>query len=117
MTRQNSNNDIAKMHHNNQTLILKTEVQRCEIQDLKTQIEALNAIIHSNKEMLNRAQKDLIILGEKLTDEIEERAELQHSKHQLEEELEQLTQSLFEEANNMVANEARQRFEQQEKVL
>lgn len=39
------------------------------------------------------------------------RLELQQAKEKIEGELEDLTKSLFEEANNMVSNEAREKYE------
>lgn len=58
-------------------------------------------------------------MGEKLVDEIEKRAELQHSHETVKEELETLTKTLFEEANQMVSTEAKKRHhhETREKSL
>ena len=70
-------------------------------------------------EELNSTQKDLQIMGEKLVDEIEKRAEFQHAKETVQDELEDLTRTLFEEANSLVSNEARlrQHHETREKTL
>jgi hypothetical protein len=65
--------------------------------------------LKSKKEEFVELQKQLEILGNKLIDEIEKRDEIQYAQEAVGNELETLTQSLFEEANNLVANEARQR--------
>lgn len=95
-----------------------------EISRLTTQLSTLSSELSNTKTLLTKrtdeltqCRFDLEILGEKLTDAIEGRAELIHDKESIQEELEELTKSLFEEANSMVANEARQRHEHQENVI
>ena len=51
---------------------------------------------------IENMKRDLASMSEKLVDEIDKRAELQAAKDSLQEELEELTKSLFEEANSMV---------------
>jgi hypothetical protein len=63
--------------------------------DIETRA-ALNSELSTSKRDLANTQKDMQIMGEKLIDEIEKRAELQHSHETVSEELEQLTRSLFE---------------------
>ncbi|KAI9096200.1 hypothetical protein DFS34DRAFT_624320 [Phlyctochytrium arcticum] len=76
--------------------------------------DAEEALAQKELEVIS-VKKDLDSMGQKLIDEVEMRAELQHSKDAIQEELEELTKSLFEEANSMVASEARQRHEYQKK--
>lgn len=64
---------------------------------------------------LTKMRLDMEILGQKLIDEIEKRAEITAANESVQGELEELTQTLFEEANTLVANEARQRHGAQEK--
>ncbi len=53
-------------------------------------------------------------IKQRLGEEMKQRLALQQSKEALEAELEDLTKSLFEEANSMVSNEAREKFELQQ---
>lgn len=52
-------------------------------------------------------------MNDKLVEEVEKRAEIQHAKEALNEELEDLTKKLFEEANILVATEAKKAYEHQ----
>ncbi|KAL1924518.1 uncharacterized protein VTP21DRAFT_4172 [Calcarisporiella thermophila] len=80
---------------------------------LRTRIEELEDAADARADELEALKRDLKILNEKYVDEIEKVAEIQHSKDMVENELEELSQRLFEEANGMVASEARQRHELQ----
>ncbi|KAJ3322332.1 RAB3A interacting protein [Blyttiomyces sp. JEL0837] len=82
-------------------------------------IKRFEDIISGKEEVQARLQRDLQSMGEKIIEEIEKRAELQVSRDALQDELEELTKSLFEEANVMVADEARKRHhhETREKSL
>jgi hypothetical protein len=84
-----------------------------------SRVEELEDLMDSRADELLRLQRDLQAMGEKVVDEIEKRAELQVSKDALQEELDELTKSLFEEANVLVADEARRRHlhEMREKSL
>ncbi|KXS20149.1 hypothetical protein M427DRAFT_403224 [Gonapodya prolifera JEL478] len=90
---------------------LSTHLAQCEpaSASLTTRAVELERQCRDRAEELKATQRDLQIMGEKLIDEIEKRAELQHSKESVQEELEQLTTQLFEEANGLVAAEKRQR--------
>ncbi|KAJ1535772.1 hypothetical protein HK405_015527, partial [Cladochytrium tenue] len=72
-------------------------------------VEDLEDLMDSKAEDVQRLRKDLSVMSEKVVDEIEKRAELQASKDVLQDELEELTKSLFEQANVLVADEARRR--------
>lgn len=67
-------------------------------------------LVHELKKELCEVKDNLQALNYKLICEMEKRAELQHQKDSLSSELEELTSNLFEEANGMVANEAKERF-------
>ncbi|KAJ3080478.1 hypothetical protein HK102_003019 [Quaeritorhiza haematococci] len=90
-----------------------------ELNRLRTKCERLSDEIQAKQDELIATQRDLQTMGEKLVDEIEKRAEMQHSKEVVQDELDELTKSLFEEANNLVAQEAQRRFhhEKREQVL
>lgn len=97
-----------------------------EIELLKSELEKTKQILNFREDELFRAKTDLSVLGiqarlltkgEKLTDALEQRGELMDAKEAIQAELEDLTQKLFEEANNLVANEARQRHDVEAKVL
>jgi hypothetical protein len=100
-------------------LTLKTEQAEGLTETLRTETDRLSKEIQRKEAEISIMRKDLDTIGEKLVDELERRAELQHSKDAVQEELEELTRSLFEEANSMVASEARERhrFETQEQTL
>ena len=101
--------------------VLQVRAEQAEelVQVLKKETDRLASDIHKKEQELLVVRRDLDTIGEKLVDELERRAELQHSKDAVQEELEELTRSLFEEANSMVATEARERhrFEEQELTL
>jgi hypothetical protein len=77
---------------------------------LRKRIFDLEEVLEVKQDEINKMRDDMEILGQKLIDETEKRAEIQHANENVTTELEELTQSLFEEANNMVANEKRERF-------
>ena len=79
------------------------------------QVEESQAELEKKQKQLETVQRDLDIIGDKLVDELEKRAELQHSKETFQAELEELSKSLFEEANGLVAQEARRRFEHEQR--
>ncbi|KAF9921686.1 Guanine nucleotide exchange factor (GEF) which may activate RAB8A and RAB8B [Linnemannia zychae] len=83
---------------------IEAEVLRKKVDDLEDALDA------KTDEYLS-AQRDLAILNDKYVDEIEKVAELQHAKEMVEGELEELSRTLFEEANGMVASEARARHQ------
>ncbi|KAJ3323534.1 RAB3A interacting protein [Blyttiomyces sp. JEL0837] len=98
---------------------LQEETSIKELRELEQKAEEMEDLVDAKTEEIARLQRDLQTLGEKVVDEIEKRAELQASKDGLQDELEELTKSLFEEANVMVADEARRRHlhETREKTL
>ncbi|KAI8914226.1 hypothetical protein EDD86DRAFT_198757 [Gorgonomyces haynaldii] len=107
--------ELARTSKKVQQAILKTEEKTRELQEAEKKIAQLEQSLEMAQEELSTTKHDLEVLGEKLTDSIERTAELQHAKEALQDELEELTRSLFEEANSMVANEARQRHEHEVK--
>ena len=84
---------------------------------LLKKIQTLKEELESKTDELAKVKLDMEILGQKLIDEIEKRAEIQHASENVNTEIEELTQSLFEEANTLVANEARERSSAQEKTM
>ncbi|KAJ3277114.1 rab guanine nucleotide exchange factor S2 [Terramyces sp. JEL0728] len=80
-----------------------------EVGKLRAKIASLEDDIDSKNDEILKLKKEMEIMGEKLLEEISTRKELQTSKDAVQDELEELTKSLFEEANNLVANEARER--------
>lgn len=72
--------------------------------------------IRELEELLQQSRENCTNLNEKLIAEMEKRASLQHEKDSLSNEIEELTRQLFEEANGMVANEAKERFKMSKKV-
>ncbi|KAJ3017307.1 hypothetical protein HKX48_003621 [Thoreauomyces humboldtii] len=97
---------VRSMEHRQDASTNEMAVLRNRVHDLEEAVAAKDLELVSVKADLDR-------LGQKLVDEVEVRAELQHSKDAVQEELEELSRSLFEEANSMVATEARSRHEHQ----
>ncbi|KAJ3385937.1 hypothetical protein HDU92_002791 [Lobulomyces angularis] len=78
-----------------------------ENRTLKEKNELLESDLKNKILELKSTQRDLQVMGEKLVDEIEKRAELQHSTETVQEEIATLTEKLFEEANKKVSDQAR----------
>lgn len=77
--------------------------------DLEARIEKLEDELDDSCDKMDALKKDLNTINAKYIDEIEKLSEVQHSKALVEHELEELSKSLFEEANKMVSEEARNR--------
>lgn len=112
--------------HNEQTLLLeemeqtnlrlaeeqrRSSAESVEAEVLRKKVEDLEDALDAKTDDYLSAQRDLAILNDKYVDEIEKVAELQHAKEMVESELEELSRTLFEEANGMVASEARARHQ------
>lgn len=82
-----------------------------EASTLRAKIQQLDKELVSKADELASVQRDLAILNDKYIDEIEKVSESQHAKEAVENELEELSRRLFEEANGMVATEARARHQ------
>ncbi|KAJ3325945.1 Guanine nucleotide exchange factor (GEF) which may activate RAB8A and RAB8B [Boothiomyces sp. JEL0866] len=80
-----------------------------EVGKLRAKIASLEDDIDFKTDEIQKLKKEMEIMGEKLLEEVAARKELQTSKDAVQDELEELTKSLFEEANTLVANEARER--------
>ncbi|KAF9109816.1 RAB3A interacting protein [Mortierella sp. AM989] len=82
-----------------------------EFQGLQKKVQDLEGALATKTDNLLSVQKDLTVLNDKYVNEIEKVAEMQHAKEMVENELEELSRTLFEEANGMVATEARARHQ------
>ncbi|KAG0216278.1 RAB3A interacting protein [Mortierella sp. GBA30] len=82
-----------------------------EAEGLRKRVEDLENALGAKTDDYLSVQRDLAVLNDKYVDEIEKVAELQHAKEMVESELEELSRTLFEEANGMVASEARARHQ------
>ncbi|KAJ3195718.1 hypothetical protein HK101_011230 [Irineochytrium annulatum] len=91
----------------------REEAASNETSTVSVRVEELEDLMDSRAEELQRIQRDLQVMAEKVADEIEKRTELQSAKDGLQAELDELTKSLFEEANNLKLDE-RQKREQHE---
>ncbi|KAJ3408536.1 Guanine nucleotide exchange factor (GEF) which may activate RAB8A and RAB8B [Chytridiales sp. JEL 0842] len=117
--RQQILSNLAEMRRKFDEILQKEVLAAQETTRMNSRVEELEELMDSRAEELIRLQRDLQAMGEKVVDEIEKRAELQVSKDALQQELDELTKSLFEEANVLVADEARRRHlhEIREKTL
>ncbi|CAO3630539.1 unnamed protein product [Mucor fragilis] len=86
------------------------EEQLAKIGQLNTRIEQVMGELDDQTAKFQALQNDMELLNDKYVDEIERVAEIQHSKDMVESELEDLSRRLFEEANGMVANEKREKY-------
>ncbi|RUP44450.1 hypothetical protein BC936DRAFT_149448 [Jimgerdemannia flammicorona] len=84
-----------------------------DIQTLKDRIEDLEYQLDTRTDEVDKLKADIDSLNEKYIDEIARAAEIQHSKDMVENELEDLSRKLFEEANGMVAHEKREKYDLQ----
>ncbi|KAK9761995.1 hypothetical protein K7432_012682 [Basidiobolus ranarum] len=73
--------------------------------------QELEELLLSRENRITSLENDLKVLNSKYVDEIEKVSELNLAKQLVEGEYVELSSSLFEQANGMVASEARQRFE------
>ncbi|KAI9020908.1 GDP/GTP exchange factor Sec2p-domain-containing protein [Phycomyces nitens] len=88
----------------------KISEQLAEIDALSRTLEDVEQRLDAKSEEFAALQGDMELLNDKYVDEIERVAEIQHSKDMVESELEDLSRRLFEEANGMVANEKREKY-------
>ncbi|CAG8522136.1 12858_t:CDS:1 [Ambispora leptoticha] len=89
----------------------KIDSRTDELNELQQLLKAKTDELNARTSEINDLKKAMTVLNEKYVDEIDKVAELQHSKDMVEGELEELSRSLFEQANGMVAKEAKQRHE------
>lgn len=82
-----------------------------EITSLNHRVTQLNNLLDAKSDETQRLYRDLQLMSEKVIDEIDKRKEIQASKDALREELEELTKSLFEQANVLVADEKRKKYQ------
>ncbi|KAJ3104501.1 hypothetical protein HDU97_009114 [Phlyctochytrium planicorne] len=92
-----------KLQDSNQKEITTWE----EGKKMTKRIEELEVIMDEKAKDMDEIHTELRQIGERVIEEIEKRAELQVSKDALQDELEELTKGLFEEANMLVSTEAR----------
>lgn len=110
----NLKNDLTKATDRIDIANIKSDHAQMELSDCQKKLEVLTKEVELKEKEIETVRRDLDTIGEKLVDELERRGELQHAKDALQEELEELTRSLFEEANSMVSKEARARQEYQD---
>ncbi|KAJ3031037.1 UNVERIFIED_CONTAM: hypothetical protein HDU68_006875 [Siphonaria sp. JEL0065] len=86
---------------------------------LLKRVEDLSVLIDSYSEEVDRHENDLVVLNEKVKEELARCFDLERDKESLQAELDELTTSLFEEANHLVQNETQQRhlLEEREMLL
>ncbi|ORX92214.1 hypothetical protein K493DRAFT_285989 [Basidiobolus meristosporus CBS 931.73] len=91
----------------------RDERQRLYAEHTKTQrrVQELETLLLSRESQVASLETDLKVLNGKYIDEIEKVSELSLAKQLVEGEYVELSSSLFEQANGMVASEAKQRFE------
>ncbi|KAI7850531.1 GDP/GTP exchange factor Sec2p-domain-containing protein [Circinella umbellata] len=101
-------NQLEQRVQEEQTRIAR---QLKEIEALQITVTQVEKRLDIKEEEFKALQNDMEVLNDKYVDEIERVAEIQHSKDMVENELEDLSRRLFEEANGMVANEKREKHD------
>ncbi|KAJ1938961.1 hypothetical protein EC988_007438, partial [Linderina pennispora] len=81
------------------------------IADLEARVAAQSKTIDEQRDVVAGLKNDLSAMNDKFVDQVNMTAEIAHSRELVEAELEDLTQKLFSEANEMVATEKKARFE------
>lgn len=94
---------------------LEETKQRADLQEqnlarLNARVQELEHNLESKSSELVRLKKDMQALNAKYVGEINRVSDIQHEKDLLEQELEELSRRLFEEANGMVAVEKREKW-------
>ncbi|KAI8073026.1 hypothetical protein BC940DRAFT_290368 [Gongronella butleri] len=89
---------------------VRIQEQSNDMRQLEAAVRDVEAQLSQKTEAFEALQTDMELLNDKYVDEIERVAEIQHSKDMVESELEDLSRRLFEEANGMVANEKREKY-------
>lgn len=84
-------------------------VQADDISQLQVTVMRTKKELDGTTHAFDALQIDMEQLNDKYVDEIDRAAEMQYSKDMVENQLEDLSQRLFEEANGMVANEKREK--------
>jgi ribosomal protein S15P/S13E len=100
-----------------ETVMAHEENQMREILQLEKELRGKNEALELKNDHIVSLKEEIEILGQKILDEIEQKEQIQKSKDAVGLELENLTQSLFEEANELVAKEARERHGAQQQVV
>ena len=78
--------------------------------DRDDDVSALRRRLAEAEAMVRILHNDALVLGEKLGDATERRAEIQATNDLIARELDVLTEKLFEEANHLVSGESRRRY-------
>ncbi|KAI8321457.1 hypothetical protein GQ54DRAFT_261793, partial [Martensiomyces pterosporus] len=81
------------------------------IADLEARVGAQAKKIDEQRDVIAGLKNDVSAMNDKFVDQVNMTAEISHSRELVEAELEDLTQKLFSEANEMVATEKKARFE------
>ncbi|KAJ3300587.1 hypothetical protein HK104_009922 [Borealophlyctis nickersoniae] len=114
-SRQELTEQLAQARHRLQVAEERQDESTKEMARLRLQVQDLEEELARVNAEMAAAKVDMDVLNQKLIDEIEIRGELQASKEAVQDELEELTKTLFEEANSLVAAEARRRHQHEKK--
>ncbi|KAI8884239.1 hypothetical protein K501DRAFT_182633 [Backusella circina FSU 941] len=111
--------EITKYQHLLAAKEQKSKGLELEITTLSIRSKELDAKLNSTMEESQSLKKDIALIEQKYQDEQKATEQAKQEKINIENELEELSQKLFEEANSMVADEkqAKNKLEQQYKKL
>ncbi|KAI8845571.1 hypothetical protein BC829DRAFT_445648 [Chytridium lagenaria] len=87
-----------------------------KLDDFQAGLGELEIVMDEKAKDLDELHTELRLMGERVIEEIEKRAELQVNKDALQDELEEVTKELFENANMLVSTEARRGHHHEQKV-
>ncbi|CEP15154.1 hypothetical protein [Parasitella parasitica] len=105
--REKKQKDIAELKQQLFAQETKSKSSRIELLAQQKKYQQTNDQLQKTKEQYANVKKDLSVLQQKYETEKKEADEVKRAKASVENELEELSQKLFEEANGMVATEKR----------
>ncbi|KAJ1980339.1 hypothetical protein H4R34_002489 [Dimargaris verticillata] len=91
-------------------------LQKRDEATLASRVVTLENDLDQSRQEAASLHHDVRVLNDKYVDQINRVGEILHAKQLVEDELEDLSQKLFEQANGMVASEARQRHEKEQRL-
>ncbi|KAJ1978842.1 hypothetical protein H4R35_001736 [Dimargaris xerosporica] len=91
-------------------------LQKRDEATLASRVVTLENVLDQSRQEAASLHHDVRVLNDKYVDQINRVGEILHAKQLVEDELEELSQKLFEQANVMVASEARQRHEKEQRL-
>ena len=121
---EHGNQKVSDSHYgDNNTIELINTLEREKknfqkhIAELESQTRRLTAMVDTRDSKISELNHALSKMNDKIVDQVNKTAEIEYAKETLEHEVEDLSRTLFEEANGMVSKEKRLRVEAETKAV